>query len=216
MSSLRTFGGALALLALTVLWSTPVAVQADDHTLRPVTSFASIEDPAERSKALFEEMSRVLTHPRCINCHPAGDRPYQGDEPTLHNPPITRGPDGHGVVGMRCETCHHSSNFDPGQVPGAPHWHLAPLSMAWEGLTVGEICEQIKDPERNGGRSLADLQHHVTHDALVAWGWNPGPGREPAPGDQKTFAELVGAWIAAGAHCPTSDSGDSQHGGNAP
>jgi len=39
---------------------------------------------------------------------------------------------------------------------------------------------------------------------LVAWGWEPGPGREPAPGDPQRFADLVKAWIATGAHCPES------------
>ena len=196
--------GALTLLALGLglVWSGPVTIEADDHTLKPVASFDSIEDPAERSKALFEEMSRVLTHPRCINCHPSGDRPYQGDVPEPHNPPVTRGPDGHGVVGMRCETCHHSSNFDPGQIPGAPHWHLAPLSMAWEGLTIGEICEQIQDPERNGDRDLAAIVKHMKVDPLVLWAWDPGAGREPAPGTAADFAKLVEAWAETGAKCP--------------
>ena len=35
----------------------------------------------QRSVALFAELGKVLTHPRCVNCHPAGDRPRQGDEP---------------------------------------------------------------------------------------------------------------------------------------
>jgi hypothetical protein len=33
--------------------------------------------------------------------------------------------------------------------------------MGWEGKTLGEICAQIKDPARNGGRSVADIVHHV-------------------------------------------------------
>ncbi len=46
-------------------------------------------------------------------------------------------------------------NFDPGRVPGDAHWRLAPRSMAWEGLTLGQICAQIKDPERGRGRVSA-------------------------------------------------------------
>ena len=42
--------------------------------------------------------------------------------------------------------------------------------MAWQGKTVGEICRQIKDPERNGGRSLELLQEHAANDDLVAGG----------------------------------------------
>ena len=30
-----------------------------------------------------------------MNCHPAGDRPRQGDERRLHQPPVVRGADGH-------------------------------------------------------------------------------------------------------------------------
>ena len=32
-------------------------------------------DRAERSRALFAEVSRVFFHPRCANCHPSGDAP---------------------------------------------------------------------------------------------------------------------------------------------
>jgi hypothetical protein len=42
--------------------------------------------------------------------------------------------------------CHQQANFDPARVPGHPEWHLAPREMAWQNKTLGEICEQIKDP----------------------------------------------------------------------
>jgi hypothetical protein len=42
-------------------------------------SFSSIAAPEQRSAALFTELGKVLTHPRCVNCHPAGDRPRQAD-----------------------------------------------------------------------------------------------------------------------------------------
>src|ERR1700733_1792945 len=47
-----------------------------------VESFSSISDPAARSAAYFTELGKVLTNPRCLNCHPAGDRPRQGDTAT--------------------------------------------------------------------------------------------------------------------------------------
>ena len=34
-------------------------------------SFASIADTDARSAAMFTELGKVLTHPRCTNCHPA-------------------------------------------------------------------------------------------------------------------------------------------------
>jgi len=165
-------------------------------------SFASITDTDARSAAIFTELGKVLTSARCVNCHPASDRPRQGDERRLHQPPVARGDDGHGTATMRCSTCHQIANFDPGRVPGHPEWHLAPRSMAWEGKTVGEICAQIKDPARNGGRKVEDLIHHIGDDTLVGWAWAPGVGRIPAPGTQKQAGALVEAWVNSGAACP--------------
>jgi hypothetical protein len=143
-----------------------------------------------------------LTHPRCVNCHPAGDRPRQGDQGRLHQPPVERGPDGHGLAAMRCSSCHQQGNFDPARMPGHPHWQLAPREMAWEGRTLGEICAQIKDPARNGGRSLEELVHHIGTDSLVGWAWAPGYGRRPAPGTQEQAGALAEAWVKSGAACP--------------
>jgi hypothetical protein len=201
-----------SLLATAVLALAPVALlaraaasetsdpAADD--LRPPSAFASIADEDERSAALFTEASRVLLHPRCVSCHPAGDRPLAGENSAAHEPPASRGRGGRGVTGMHCGTCHLDENFDPGRVPGAPHWALAPRSMAWEGLSPREVCEQVKDPARNGRRPLDVVVEHFTDDALVAWGWTPGADREPAPGTQEQLGELIRAWVESGAVCP--------------
>jgi hypothetical protein len=74
--------------------------------------------------------------------------------------------------------------------------------MGWEGKTVGQICAQIKDPARNGGRSLDDIVQHVGTDHLVGWAWAPGAGRQPAPGTQAQAATLLGQWMKTGAVCP--------------
>jgi hypothetical protein len=190
----------IALLALVPAAKVESAQPAD--TLAAPESFAAISDAAARSAALFTEAGKVLTSPRCVNCHPAGDRPLQGDARRLHQPPVERGSDGFGAVSMRCATCHQSANFDPAGVPGHPHWHLAPSEMAWQDKTPGEICAQIKDPARNGGRSLQQIVTHVTDDSLVGWAWAPGVGREPAPGTQKELGALIQAWLNTGAVCP--------------
>lgn len=179
-----------------------VPPEASAVELQGPEAFVSIADATDRAIAMFVESGKVLTHPRCVNCHPAGQSPLQGEDGRLHQPPVVRGRGGIGVTGMRCRTCHTSENFDPGRVPGAPHWLLAPESMAWEGLTLNEICEQIKDPERNGGRTLADIVEHVTEDALVGWGWEPGADRRPAPGTQAVFAALIRDWAELGGPCP--------------
>jgi hypothetical protein len=170
--------------------------------LRPVSDFAGISDVRARSISLFNEASKVITSPRCMNCHPATDRPTQTDARVPHQPWVVRGVDGSGAPGLRCATCHHVENFDAARVPGAPKWHLAPASMAWQGKTLGQICRQIKDRSRNGTMDNAALIHHMSKDSLVGWGWRPGSGRRPAPGTQAQFGELIGAWLATGGACP--------------
>ncbi|WP_247773092.1 Isoquinoline 1-oxidoreductase subunit [Bradyrhizobium sp. 192] len=175
-------------------------------TLRNAGEFSSISNQADRSRALFEEIGKVLTNPRCMNCHPAGDHPLQGDDSHEHVPPIWRAETGHYEVS--CSGCHSGKNFSLHEaatyrsIPGHPRWGFAPLSMAWEGKSLGDICRQLKDVQLNGGRDLAALQEHIAKDDLVAWGWNPGEGRKPAPGSQQVAGELVQAWIDSGAECP--------------
>ena len=182
------------------------AVPAVHQELKGASEFESIADQGERSRAIFAEIEKLLTHPRCVNCHPAGDHPLQGTDHHVHMPPVWRSNDEH--LGTRCAECHTDNNVALHEaasyqsIPGHPRWDLAPASMAWEGKTVGDICRQLKDTNHNGGRDLAMLQEHVAKDDLVAWGWNPGLGREPAPGSQKTAGELVQAWIKTGAQCP--------------
>jgi hypothetical protein len=194
----------VAVLALLASMLTAYAVSdRQTDSLATPESFASTGDTEARSAAMFIELGKVLTHPRCVNCHPAGDRPHQGELGRLHQPPVERGVDGFGLVAMRCPICHQQANFDPGRVPGHPEWHLAPRGMAWEGKTLGEICAQIKDRERNGGRSLEELVHHIGTDSLVGWAWAPGFDRRPAPGTQKEAGALADAWVKTGAVCPS-------------
>jgi cytochrome c5 len=197
---LKAVAAALALLA--GMASTYAASDAPARTLATPESFDKIGDPAARSAALFVEIGKVLSHPRCVNCHPAGDHPHQGELGRLHQPPVARGADGFGLTAMRCPICHQGANFDPGRVPGNPIWHLAPREMAWEGKTLSQICAQIKDPARNGNRTLDEISHHIGTDHLVGWAWAPGYGRQPAPGTQQQTGALLEAWVKTGAACP--------------
>jgi hypothetical protein len=156
----------------------------------------------EESERAFARIAEVLRHPRCMNCHPAGDAPRQTDDRHLHRMLVARGPDDRGTPTMRCATCHQTVNTADGQVPGAPHWHLAPRSMGWEGLSDGALCRALKDPKRNGNRSLPSLVQHMTSDALVQWAWNPG-ARSLPPLSQHEFHETVKRWAATGAGCPS-------------
>jgi hypothetical protein len=192
----------VALVALVIATAATDAVSDQSDGLASPESFASIVDTAARSAAIFTELGKVLTHPRCMNCHPAGDHPRQGDMARLHQPPVERGADGHGLPAMRCSICHQQANFDAAGMPGNPLWQLAPREMAWEGKTLAEICAQIKDPARNGNRSVDALIEHIGEDHLVGWAWAPGYGRQPAPGTQQQAGALVEAWVKTGAECP--------------
>ena len=194
--------------ALIVAASVRVAIAqpAPDVPLRSPDTFASIANSKARSAALFQEAGKVLLHPRCVNCHPRTDRPLQGDAMQLHQPLAVRGQDGHGAVAMACTTCHGAANFATSAsfaVPGNPKWGLAPIEMAWEGRSLGQICRQIKDPKGNGGKTRKQIVDHMAHDARGGWGWDPGAGRTPAPGTQQQLGALIQAWADAGAYCPS-------------
>jgi hypothetical protein len=179
----------------------------DPTTLRPAADFRSIRNRSARSAAIFTEAARVIQSPRCLNCHPVTRSPSQGDDLHTHVPVIRADERGHGPPGLPCSTCHQGQNvathLQPIEsIPGHAHWMLAPSSMGWQEKSARQICEQIKDPARNGGRSLMQIHEHMLRDTLVGWAWNPGAGRTPAPGTQQLFGELIAAWIETGAACP--------------
>jgi hypothetical protein len=74
--------------------------------------------------------------------------------------------------------------------------------MAWEGLDDHQLAEQLKDPARNGKRSLEQIFEHNAHDELVGWGWNPGAGRETPPLSREEFVRALRTWIDTGAVSP--------------
>lgn len=159
--------------------------------------------------AHWANVYKVLSNPRCVNCHVGADnRPmWSGANYRVsrrHGMNINAGDDRNGEGYIPCTTCHGAEN---GTLPHAPpgaaaEWRLAPVEFEWFGRTSQEVCEQLRDPLRNGGRSPQDLADHVSHDAFVGWGWEPGLGREPAPFSQVQHKEDVRAWGAAGMPCP--------------
>jgi hypothetical protein len=192
-------GGALATLVLTQCTST-----------EPGATSSSVEDAtagktSSTSVEAWEVVYRALQHPRCLNCHPAGDAPLQGDQSLPHQQNVQRGPDGHGLYAMRCETCHQGQNL-PGEhmPPGAPTWHLPSKAMplVFEGKSSGELCRQLKDPKRNGGKSMQQILDHIDHDPLVMWGWEPGNGRAPVSVPHAELVKAVRTWIDHDCGCP--------------
>jgi hypothetical protein len=156
------------------------------------------------STDLFTPVAAVLNHPRCMNCHPRDERPRQGNDRHQHLQNVVRGEDNLGFVNMRCTSCHRDENNADSGVPGAPNWHLAPLSMGWQGLDDAELCATLKDETKNGGKNVAALVAHMANDKLVLWGWAPGGNRAPVSTPHPQFVTELKAWAAAGAPCPVA------------
>jgi hypothetical protein len=160
--------------------------------------------------AAFDTIQTVLQHPRCQNCHIPGDAPLQFDPGLTHAQNVKRGPEGKGVAGLPCSTCHSTQNppatYGAHMPPGAPNWHLPPpeRKMVFIRQSKAALCATIKDTKRNGGKDLAALLEHVDHDKLVLWGWAPGLGRAPVSVPHDVFVASFKTWIAGGAPCPVA------------
>jgi hypothetical protein len=181
---------------------TVYAIHAIAAVEQKTSTAASRDDSA--SAAAFKSIVPVLRHPRCMNCHSEGDFPRQGDDSHRHTMNVRRGPEGEGVPGLKCSTCHQDHNL-PGEhmPPGAPGWHLPSprVPLIWEGLSDRQLCELFKDPARNGHFTIDGIMHHM-NSPLVLWGWHPGEGRTPVPMPQSEFLAEVREWAAKGAACP--------------
>jgi phytoene dehydrogenase-like protein len=173
------------------------------------TPSASGEPPtssqADGLKA-YAKVYRVLTHPRCMNCHPDGDRPLQFEDARDHAMNVQRGPKDRGRAGQRCTTCHQQANQDlPRLPPGSPVWRLAPREQAFQGRSPRALALQLNDPQQSH-MTLDELITHVRDDALVGWGWKPGPGRAPIRTPRDEFVAAFTTWVAAGAPVPEEQS----------
>ena len=160
-------------------------------------------DSIESVKA-FADVYKVLMSPRCVNCHPAGDVPLQGDDSHLHTMSPQRGKDGKGLYAMKCSNCHQPTNT-PGlhTPPGNPKWALPPadMKMVFEGKKPRELALQIMDYKRNGHKNRQQLLEHA-RDTLVKAGWDMGEGRKPPPLTYNVFVTAWDTWIKKGGHAP--------------
>ena len=194
----------ISIIFATVCTSSPITNSTSSIKIVAVDEIGkNVQSKQLAEGEAFDTVISVLTSPRCINCHPTGDRPRQRDDQIFHLFNVTRGEDNHGGPIQTCDTCHHEENNEYSNVPGAPHWGLAPKSMGWYGLTDIEIAEVLLDPEMNGGRSHEDLLHHMSEDALVLWAWDPGNGRTPPPVSHDEFVDALEIWFEAGAPIPS-------------
>ncbi len=174
-------------------------------TLADAAANPPSEPAVERGKEAWSDVYAVLMSPRCMNCHPAGDRPLQTDDSKPHAMNVSRKSVENG---LDCSTCHAEKNADElgvdGGPPGAPHWGLPDedMPLVFEGRSEIELCEQLKRPGDNGYKTLDQLRHHVAEDALVLWGWEPGGDRTKPPLSHDEFVAAFDAWVASGGACP--------------
>jgi hypothetical protein len=165
--------------------------------------------------AAWKRVETVLTHPRCANCHVGPDNipiwTVTGESKSRpHGMNIHAGDSRIGAETIACSTCHMTSTAPNTLAHAPPHvgldWQLAPVDFVWYGKSGAEICAQLKDPKRNGGRDAAGLVEHLRHDAevngFIPWAWQPGGGRETPPGTFEDHVKDVAMWGAAGQPCP--------------
>jgi hypothetical protein len=194
----------LIFLSIILAVTSVVVLSFKTEPAKKRSNTAPVRDSIGSVKA-FMSVYKVLMSPRCMNCHPAGDQPLQGDDNHIHAMNVKRGVDGHGVYSMRCSNCHQAEN-DPGVhlPPGNPKWGLPPanMRMVFQGRSPRQLAIQLLDPKQNGGRTKAQLIDHMVNDGLVGWAWHPGEGRTLPPMTRNAFASQVRLWIAKGAYAP--------------
>jgi len=168
-------------------------------------AYAQTVSDTTASADAFLKASGVFLSPRCVNCHPLGDHPLRGEAGLPHRMNVKRGPDGMGKDGLWCSTCHQTESLPGlGMPPGGPDWQLPPedMPMSFEKQTPRELCEHLKDPAQNGGRTPQEVVEHVQTAPLVLWGWDPGEGRTPVQMPHAEFVKLMTEWSQKGAACP--------------
>ncbi len=186
---------------MAVLLAGALALVTGLHTLFRADAAETKDDAGAREA--FLAAVEVFLHPRCQNCHPAGDGPLIRDDSQPHLFNVKRGPDGKGIGTFNCTLCHQDTN-QPGGSPGVPNWHMPPeaMPMIFQGRTPPDLCRQLKDPKQNGGRTGEQVIEHLLKDPLVLWAWNPGEGRTRPKMSHQDFWAKMHEWIKKGGACP--------------
>lgn len=202
-----------AALAASLMAPLTVMVYAEGEGSRDALPPGSVSRAA--GLEAWKRIEAVVTHPRCANCHvDASGIPIWtlvGEtQDRVHGMNIHGGVSRIGAEAIACSTCHMTSTLPNDPAPAPPRagipWQLAPVEFLWYGKSGTEICKQLKDPARNGGRDAAGLLDHLRHDAsldgFIPRGWEPGEGRSKPPGTFEDHVRDVAEWGAAGQPCP--------------
>lgn len=202
-----------AALAASIMAPFTAMVYAEGEGSRDALPSGSVSRAA--GLEAWKRIEAVVTHPRCANCHvDAGGIPIwtlAGEkEDRVHGMNIHGGVSRIGAEAIACSTCHMTSTLPNDPAPAPPRagipWQLAPVEFLWYGQNGTEICKQLRDPARNGGRDAVGLLDHLRHDAsldgFIPRGWEPGEGRSTPPGTFEDHVRDVAEWGAAGQPCP--------------
>ena len=193
----------MAIIVSVIIVTTSAFMNKNDFAGNDAKYNGINKDSVESVKA-FMQVYKVLMSPRCMNCHPSGDIPLQGDDSHLHTMFPKRGKEGKGVYAMKCSNCHQPTNTAGlNTPPGNPNWHLPPadMKMVFQGRTAHQLAKQIMDPKQNGHKNKEQLIEHAD-DGLVLAAWNPGEGRTLPPMSHAEFKKAWITWIEKGAYDP--------------
>ena len=195
--------GAAAIIAVGMAVS---AAQPDPaKTLRSVQSFASIADEKAALAGAVPGGGQGH-HARALHELPSGRR----SSGARRRPASAHAA---GRARRRQLRRHRHALHDvprPGELRSRPASRAIPSGTWRRSRWRGSASRWARSASRSRTRSATaasrwrSSMHHMAEDSLVGWGWNPGVGREPAPGTQKEFGALFKAWVDTGAVCPAS------------
>ncbi|WP_235985853.1 hypothetical protein [Mucilaginibacter segetis] len=209
MNVIKKYHGTVRAVAVVAVLLSAIGIMAftlhkDDKSGKADPELFVVKKDSVASVKAFKQVYTVLMSARCMNCHPSGDIPLQGDDSHLHTMFPKRGVDGKGVYAMKCANCHQATNT-PGlhTPPGNPKWHLPPadMKMVFQGRTPHQLAKQLMDPDQNGHKNMQQLIEHVD-DTLVKAAWNPGEGRTLPPMSHAAFKKAWLTWLSTGAYAP--------------
>ena len=205
------FIASAAIVAGTLLATAAEQVGVD----RVINDFPAGSISVEEGLDNWARFYEVASHPRCSNCHVGADNRPMWSGPTYgktrpHGMNINADESRIGAEALACATCHVTLSEPDPDANATPHtapqvaaeWMLAPVEAEWFGKSSSHICKQLKDPERNGGRTIREVAAHLDHDVILHWAWNPGGNRQPAPHSLQEAMDALMKWAAAGTPCP--------------
>src|SRR5678809_654995 len=93
-----------------IVVTTSASEEENNFKAKTNKATVSINKDSTESVEAFMQVYKVLMSPRCMNCHPAGDRPLQGEDSHVHIMNVQRGKDGKGLYALKCSNCHQPTN----------------------------------------------------------------------------------------------------------